>query len=176
MLDTSVSYKRRFLIKILINVKRPPVGAFLHLAKLNKVKKGFIKEQFKASQLKKDIIVGRLKGFLIEAPTLYRDLAAELLKGFDDKIVVNHLEDLIPCNNKIILINVLEIFSDLDHQNVKIATGVKKIIKNEDEMWLRYYALKAYINTAVRDREFYRYIGELQNDKQELVRLEARSI
>ena len=196
LINLSAGIKRKSLITVLCNTEKPPLGAMLSLIYSGRTRAEFIGKQLKRDRINQEILIKRLKKFLKMESDQYRNAVRKLLAHFDNHIIINHFKEMLSTQEEDLLIYVLQLFANLDFTkqnnfNKKnreekeedlidvedIVSELRQIINTEErEMWIRYYALKAYINLAERDAEFYELIEELKDDRQELVRLEARFI
>ena len=171
--------KINFYLKIAADFKKPPVKMIVNKALNYKIAVKQIVSNFNLTERKKEYqfyIIAEILAIIFNGDYLQKKKAAELAAELKSPLV------LIPIKNTLIkrkefntsslnLYFLLDILGDFAVEAADISHLLKKIINQENNPWLKYHALQAYLKIAVNDEDYQKFIKKIKAKEKEPVLL-----
>lgn len=177
--NTSSKDKAIFYMQILSLLEKPPF--YLIIAKLNyfNLKGYFIGRELKTFDRKiesRSVITGELLYYLRYDNYKIKQRAAEILSTYRDPLALDPLKNMLNRKNELAvdkhtLYFALDILADFKEDAAYFSALIKEIIELEDDDWLKYHALKAYLQIAVNDEDYNEFIDKVREREKEPVLL-----
>lgn len=171
------SKKKRLLINLLaqivVNLEKTSLDLMLTLASFsNKVNSEMIDLVLKKSKE----ILPELLQILKENDLNKKRLAAKILQSLDAEVVVVKIKDKLLKNTADTITIILEILLGYGQQASEAVPEVLRLLQQNDDMWVRFYALRVLVTIHPNPKELYPLLISLKEDQHELVRLEAAGL
>jgi len=171
--------KAKFYLKILCQFNHPPF--YLIISQLNyfNLKGNFMgKELANADRKIEDraIITGELLYYLKHDNYRIKQRAAEILSAYKEALVLVPIKNLLSRKNELAVDKhtiyfALDILADFKEDAADFSGLLKNIIISEDDDWLKYHALKAYLQIGVNDEDYGKFIDKVREREKEPVLL-----
>ena len=179
--------KAKFYLKILCQFDQPPF--YLIISQLNyyNLKGHFIGKELKMVDREietRSIITGELLYYLRFDNYKLKQRAAEILSAYKDPLTLIPLKNLIKRRKELVvdkytLYFTLDILADFaptilaqyEKDAADFSELLKYIIINENDDWLKYHALKAYLEIGVNDDNYEGFIKKIREREKEPVLL-----
>jgi len=171
--------KAKFYLKILCQFDHPPF--YLIISQLNYFNlKGYFmgKELTNADRKIEDraIITGELLYYLKHDNYRIKQRAAEILSAYKEALVLVPIKNMLGRKNELAVDKhsiyfALDILAYFKEAAADFSGLLKNIIISEDDDWLKYHALKAYLQIGVNDEDYGEFIDKVREREKEPVLL-----
>jgi len=177
--QASQAEKAEMLLKIFSRLNKPPIGLIIEKISYLNIegrKIGLEMKKTERSYKERAVITGDLLYYLIRADYKGKKKTAGITSAFKEALILPAVKNLLIKRNEFIKDNNILYFAlDITAVFAKKAQDfsklLQKIIREDNDPWLKYHALKAYVNIAEKDLEFKNFIKEVMENEDEPVTL-----
>ncbi|MFW5998349.1 MAG: S8 family peptidase [Halanaerobiaceae bacterium] len=162
------------IVNILLKVDDPPLSLLLDKSVYKPVIKHQIINSLKGKSDKNNIskIITEIDKSNFEK----NKVICEILQKLNAKLVANIIKEKLE-NNSIDKYYGLKILSKISYQNICLFEFIKKIFKQNNNMWVNYQALKTMISVHPNPENIIMYLEKIaEDDSGELVKIEAKGL
>jgi len=185
--STGSKDKTIFYLKILSRLEEPQF--YLIISKLNyyNLKGQFIGKELKMVDRKiedRSIITGELLYYLRSENYKIKQRTAEILSAYKDPLTLIPIKNIIKSRKELAVdkytlyfaLDILAdfapyIIADFEEDAADFSELFKELIREEDDDWLKYHALKAYLQIGVNDKDYDEFITKVRESEKEPVLL-----
>ncbi len=173
LLKTIQEKKQKTLLRVLMQIENSPLEFILNYTVHNWYLTDFVAGEIVAGQNREELINILLK-YLEKGSYSVQNMAERVCRKLHPGLILKELLFLLKKeegSNKEIILRILASYGIKAVSAVEI---VKKILRENEDMWTRYQAVRTLYRISIDKKGVLDYLEEYRDDEQELVRMEVR--
>lgn len=170
-----------FYLKLASNLNEPPIKLIVNKSLNYKIEISKIASNLKTNKKEQQFyLIAELLAVIFDDDYLKKKKAAEIAAEIKNPIILVPIKNILKKHNLFNLSSssiyfLIDILGSFKAEAADLSFLLKEIINKENNPWLKYHALEAYLKVGINDKDYQKFIKKIKEKEKEPVLLALKS-